>query len=134
MNTSRTRSARHGAQVVCTGREDQLSDCVFPEEFGDAVSTDNPESASGLSAGCGARDGEIFGVVCRRFDVTGVYPYSCFCSRLNTVSIPGTSVLMGHPHAGDAFHACSKAPSKTFQAPLVLITAIATALAVGYYG
>ena len=85
-------------QVVCTGKEEQLLDCSFPENFGiDYVYTpptydyynenwpapshalptpapveNAPAPSNGLpGVGCDRGDTERLSVICRRFEITG---------------------------------------------------------------
>lgn len=62
-------------QVACTGKEERLLDCVFPENFGDNVRPDErgPGAPSlGLaSAPCDLNDNNRLAVICRRFEIPG---------------------------------------------------------------
>lgn len=62
-------------QVACSGNEERLLDCVFPENFGDYVSPAErgPGAPSlGLAkAPCGLNDDNRLAVICRRFDIPG---------------------------------------------------------------
>ena len=83
-------------QVVCTGKEERLLDCDFPEDFGVDYESDSytpsfsanwpgpshaaPESApmenapvpsGGLPSVTCDRDRDRLSVICRRFEVTG---------------------------------------------------------------
>ena len=78
--------------MVCTGKEDRLIDCNFPEQFGNATAADasdyddavqpaspqSPASAPAPDPGvvtqgrdCTLLDNSAFGVICRRFELTG---------------------------------------------------------------
>lgn len=63
-------------QVACTGKEERLLDCVFPENFGDDKPPDErgPGAPSlGLaSAPCDLNDNNRLAVICRRFEIPGV--------------------------------------------------------------
>lgn len=59
---------------MCTGKEERLIDCSFPENFGSPSDTDAPAQSPsrGLSnALCVDDDGRRFSVVCRRFEING---------------------------------------------------------------
>lgn len=68
-------------QVVCTGKEDRLIDCKFPQNFGSPVDdyglpvvsdTPAPTPSPGLTRGsCNSGDRQRFSVICRRFEITG---------------------------------------------------------------
>ena len=67
-------------ELQCTGQEERLSDCFFPEDFGNIIrdygrdlTRPAPDSSPpGIQdADCRARDQFILGVVCRRFDIEG---------------------------------------------------------------
>lgn len=71
-------------QVICTGNEERLLDCYFPEAFGaaasDAGSNSTPENASDADMApvggvpesrCGRGDNRILGVMCRKFPING---------------------------------------------------------------
>lgn len=72
-------------QVDCTGKEERLLDCVFPQNFGvDYVYAPYddygdyrappavPPGTIGLpNAGCDAGDSGFLAVVCRRFEIPG---------------------------------------------------------------
>lgn len=76
-------------QVVCTGKEDRLLDCEFPENFnnGDVspydyggrtgsaadIPSSAPGPATGIASGCGESDAGYLAVVCRSFEVTGEF-------------------------------------------------------------
>ena len=88
-------------QVVCTGKEERLIDCHFPEEFGNAVPADYDYSAAtptplpastapapdpgidvpGNLNDCTLIDNDVFGVVCRRFELTGVFAQTSIMPR-----------------------------------------------------
>ena len=75
-------------EVQCTGQEERLSHCFFPENFGNVVRDygDNltPAAMNSSPPGiqdtdCRARDQFILGVVCRRFEIEGdVFHISLF--------------------------------------------------------
>ena len=101
-------------QVVCTGKEERLLDCDFPQDFGadygfgyngDDYTANRPgpshaepgaapisvEIAPEPSGGipnplCASGDGRRLGVICRRFEITGV-------SFMNVYGISFASVL-----------------------------------------
>ena len=87
-------------EVRCTGKEERLADCNFPEEFGNASvrtadQTPPPSARPGVSDGiCGQVDEEVLGVVCRRFELEGgshasaAVPSSFKCGRLRYTSAP----------------------------------------------
>eukprot|EP00892_Ulva_mutabilis_P012685 jgi/Ulvmu1/978/UM103_0005.1 len=52
-------------EVRCTGQEDRLDACVFPEAFGDG-----DPSVSGVDASCTVERRRIFSVICRQFEIT----------------------------------------------------------------
>ena len=61
--------------VLCTGKEERLDECFFPEDFGDARNNDYssaPDVGGIRAAGCRRRDGSMLGVVCRQFEIEGV--------------------------------------------------------------
>lgn len=51
-------------QVACTGKEERLVECAFPENFG--------EDGTGVTAPDCMGTEEHLAVVCRRFEITGV--------------------------------------------------------------
>ena len=80
-------------QVVCTGKEERLLDCDFPQDFGgdynfyyssydysfapgpapEAVAV-APSPSNGLpGGGCDSGDRNRLSVVCRRFEITGAH-------------------------------------------------------------
>lgn len=74
-------------EVVCTGKEERLGECFFPEEFGDnpggfpsGYYDDVDEETQGgpgtqpglLRTPCSFRDRSVFGVICRQFEIPGV--------------------------------------------------------------
>ena len=65
-------------QVVCTGKEERLLDCDFPEDFVDdygspesALEDDAPAPSSGLRSRLCDSDKDRLSVICRRFEITG---------------------------------------------------------------
>eukprot|EP00892_Ulva_mutabilis_P007276 jgi/Ulvmu1/4920/UM202_0005.1 len=64
------------AQVLCTGKEERLDECFFPEDFGN-IDMRLPDQQSPGDAGvvgvegttCSAVDNDIVGVICRRFEI-----------------------------------------------------------------
>ena len=67
-------------ELQCTGQEERLSDCFFPEDFGNVIRDFNsaltqpaPESSPpGIQdADCRVRDNYVLGVVCRSFKIEG---------------------------------------------------------------
>ena len=86
------------SDVLCTGLEDRLDECFFPENFGDdqysnmydyGFSTPElprpvlpqgpPDSQrspglQGFAGSCSGNDGLALSVVCRRFEIEGVPP------------------------------------------------------------
>ena len=56
--------------VLCTGVEERLDECFFPEEFGDRAAF-APAGAGVSGASCRRRDGLVLGVVCRQFEIEG---------------------------------------------------------------
>ena len=77
-------------QVVCTGKEERLLDCDFPQDFG--VDYDysfyagGPEGAPAPGGGlpnsnCAGNDNERLGVICRRFEITGAVVLTVHCTR-----------------------------------------------------
>ena len=54
--------------VLCTGKEERLDECFFPEDFGDAYEQ-GLASVQGIS--CRRQDGDVLGVVCRQFEIEG---------------------------------------------------------------
>ena len=89
------------SDVVCSGLEDRLDECLFPQEFG-ANPSGNDNNASppappggglfGSRAGCSRRDGSLFSVECRRFEIEGV-------QTLPDLTTSCSSVKRGHPSA-----------------------------------
>lgn len=94
----------HSVQVRCTGKENRLLDCDFPEEFGvdydgdsayDYNSENSPApshaelpSSSGLTGtGCSIgsnRDNNRLAVICRQFEMTGAIS-AAISSPVNTL-------------------------------------------------
>ena len=69
-------------QVVCTGKEDRLLDCDFPQDFGpeyfvsynenNEYNENVPATGGGLAdAACLSSDSRRFNVICRRFEIPG---------------------------------------------------------------
>ena len=59
--------------VLCTGKEERLDECFFPEDFEDARLGDYAPEVEGIRrASCRRQDGSVLGVVCRRFEIEGV--------------------------------------------------------------
>ena len=59
-------------EVQCTGLEERLDQCFFPEEFGDARPDYSGDSGPGIrGAECAERDGRTLAVVCRQFEIEG---------------------------------------------------------------
>lgn len=61
--------------VFCTGLEDRLDQCAFPEDFGNAE-TDFPVG-SGLDGPC--LDRSVVSVICRRFPMEGADRLAMLC-------------------------------------------------------
>lgn len=65
--------------VVCTGAEERLGECFFPEGFGASPRTsaqpddgDTDPNQRGLTGtSCNFRDRTVFSVICRRFGIQG---------------------------------------------------------------
>ena len=59
--------------VLCTGKEERLDECFFPEDFGDARNdySGPPVSAGIRRSSCRRQDGSVLGVVCRQFEIEG---------------------------------------------------------------
>eukprot|EP00892_Ulva_mutabilis_P007854 jgi/Ulvmu1/5440/UM223_0001.1 len=61
--------------VVCTGKEERLGDCFFPEEFGAKPNSDFDQRMVGddtpglVNTPCTGRDRSVFGVICRTFEI-----------------------------------------------------------------
>eukprot|EP00892_Ulva_mutabilis_P004967 jgi/Ulvmu1/2842/UM144_0007.1 len=65
--------------LQCTGKEERLTDCFFPEAFGDNTrppppsfpgAPPAPPPAPGIpNADCSRRDGSTLAVACRRFEI-----------------------------------------------------------------
>jgi len=75
------------SDVVCSGLEDRLDECLFPQEFGDNPSGNNRDYSppvppggglTGFRAVCSRRDGLLLSVVCRRFEMEGAQTLSRF--------------------------------------------------------
>ena len=72
-------------EVRCTGVEDRLIDCDFPEEFGanipvpQRVTSNSTVGVRRLSRTCDRNDDRALRVVCRRFGIPGAAPH-CLCS------------------------------------------------------
>ena len=68
-------------QVVCTGKEERLLDCDFPQDFGEDYGSDYygfsynenaPVPSGGIpNFSCARDDNRRLGVICRRFEITG---------------------------------------------------------------
>eukprot|EP00892_Ulva_mutabilis_P005580 jgi/Ulvmu1/3394/UM016_0010.1 len=58
--------------VLCTGKEERLDECFFPEDFGNRRASDyGPQVEAGIQrAACRRKDGNQLGVVCRKFEIT----------------------------------------------------------------
>ena len=84
-------------QVVCTGKEERLLDCDFPQDFGEDYSNnvyggvDNasaPTPRGGLpSSGCARSDNRRLSVICRRFEITGTALLTVYCVPLHSHSL-----------------------------------------------
>ena len=65
--------------MVCSGKEERLADCFFPENFGvsdadydPAADESTPASGLGISnRDCNTNGSAHWGVICRRFEITG---------------------------------------------------------------
>lgn len=71
-------------EMQCTGLEDRLEDCFFPEAFGsnpiprrprraNAQASPGPDTKGIADAACSQDDGSTLAVVCRQFEIEGVY-------------------------------------------------------------
>ena len=76
-------------QVVCTGKEERLLDCDFPQDFGVDYdfsyfrdgSEGGPAPGGGLpNSNCVRNDNRRLGVICRRFEITGAPLLTLHCS------------------------------------------------------
>ena len=75
------------SDVVCSGLEDRLVECLFPQEFGANPSGNGNDygppsppggGLTGFRAGCSRRDGTLLSVACRRFEIEGAQTLSHF--------------------------------------------------------
>ena len=75
------------SDVVCSGLEERLGDCLFPEDFGanpsrggtDRIPAPSPiGGVIGFRAECGRRDRGLLSVACRRFEIEGAQTRSPF--------------------------------------------------------
>ena len=93
--------------VECTGLEQRLGECVFPEEFGA-----RPGGAGGVGGGgargpglrntsCDRRDRSVFGVICRQFEIPGADPHVLPAVVYNVVCVRelGMSSMRAHAKA-----------------------------------
>lgn len=64
--------------VQCTGTEERLEDCFFPQAFGEIARGDrDPDAPPGVpNADCRRQNSDIVAVACRRFEIKG----ALFCS------------------------------------------------------
>ena len=68
------------SDVVCSGLEDRLGECLFPEDFGTNPTNNGNDygplppggGITGFRAGCSRRDGSLLSVACRRFEIEGM--------------------------------------------------------------
>ena len=121
-------------QVVCTGKEERLLDCDFPQDFGADYGFDYygggynenwpapahaapepgpmenaPAPSGGLpNSNCGRNDNMRFGVICRRFEITGAL-LSAYCARFAVA----LRYIM-HLSAPSAWWCCSTSPSSGY--------------------
>lgn len=73
-------------ELQCTGTEDRLDQCFFPELFGELAAARGgdygfpSDDETGIRRPpCATRDGRVLGVVCRRFEIKG--PVLCSCAN-----------------------------------------------------
>lgn len=77
--------------VVCTGTEERLDECFFPEEFGanprtfhQTVDVGADVDQLGLTrTSCNFKDSKVFSVICRRFELSGASGPSVSILALN---------------------------------------------------
>lgn len=60
--------------IQCTGKEERLGDCFFPQDFGSPQDPMAPQPAGIPSADCSRSDGSILAVACRQFEIEGALP------------------------------------------------------------
>ena len=80
-------------QVVCTGKEERLIDCTFPENFSapsDAELPATPPIPGIPGAFCRSDDTHRFSVVCRRFEINGAGDCRPVCLCWPTHSLPSS--------------------------------------------
>lgn len=70
--------------MICTGKEERLLDCTFPQDFGEASASDYEsytydyegnrvpdEAPLGTSGGCRRVESDRLAVLCRKFEIPG---------------------------------------------------------------
>ena len=76
--------------MLCTGKEERLRDCDFPENFGEAPDAPSESSGIGAAAVCSDPDdlSNIASVACRHFPIPGLPPaLAVQCSNVFFVGI-----------------------------------------------
>lgn len=99
-------------QITCTGNEDRLEDCLFPDGFGQLDNFDR--------SACLQPESRRLGVVCRTFEITGamlpklVLP--CILPVLKSVSTFGAGVSRGTTNA-NPLHKCTSESVAIYRIP-----------------
>ena len=92
------------SRVTCTGRESRLTDCEFPAGVLGSASVPDPAT---VGARFDRRDTSHFGVICRRFEITGAASRRRRrCTRTRLLARKGPSCRAAGTRPADASARC----------------------------